>query len=288
MHIAVEVPLRLLTRNPKLEPMKKLLVAATTVLLVVIVSLIGMLVVLSNRSNIISDSGTLQYTYSIIHIYPHDTNAFTEGLIYAGGYLFESSGLYGNSTLRRVDISSGKVLQGILLGSQYFGEGITVVNNTIIQLTWREHVGFVYDKTSFALVRNFTYPTEGWGLTYNGTHLLMSDGSDNLYFLDPSTLQRVGQVQVHDGSTSVHNINELEYVNGDVYANIFLQQEIAVINPQTGQVKAWISLRGIQDTSGFSSDMVLNGIAYDVQNNRLFVTGKDWPSLFEIRVFPQK
>jgi glutamine cyclotransferase len=268
--------------------MKKLLVVTVVVLLVVIVSLIGILVVLSNNGNTISNTVTMQYTYSIVHTYPHDINAFTEGLVYADGYLFESSGLYGNSTLRRVDLSSGNVLQEISLGSQYFGEGITIVNNTIVQLTWREHVGFVYDKTSFALLRNFTYPTEGWGLTYNGTHLMMSDGSDNLYFLDPSTLQRVGQVQVHDGNSSVDKINELEYVNGDVYANIFLQQEIAIINPQTGQVKAWISLRGIQDTSGFSSEMVLNGIAYDAQNNRLFVTGKDWPSLFEIKLFAQK
>jgi glutamine cyclotransferase len=268
--------------------MKKLLIGTVVVLLVVIVPLFGILVVLSNNNNTVSNAGSMRYAYSIIHAYPHDASAFTEGLVYADGYLYESTGLYGSSSLRRVDLSSGNVLQETSLGSQYFGEGITIVNNTIIQLTWEEHVGFVYDKTSFALVRNFTYPTEGWGLIYNGTHLIMSDGSDNLYFLDPSTFQRVGQVHVHDGNSEVHNINELEYVNGDVYANIFLQQEIAVVNIQTGQVKAWINLTGIQETSGFNSEMVLNGIAYNVQNNSLFVTGKDWPSLFEIRVFPQK
>jgi glutamine cyclotransferase len=262
--------------------MKKLLVATIALLLIVIVSLVGLLVVLNNKGNTVNNTGAMQYTYSIIHIYPHNTSAFTEGLVYADGYLYESTGLYGSSTLRRVDLTSGNVLQEISLGNQYFGEGLTIVNNTLIQLTWREHVGFVYDKSSFALLRNFTYPTEGWGLTYNGTHLIMSDGSDNLYFLDPSTLQRVGQVQAHDGNSSVDSINELEYMNGDVYANIFLQQKIAIINAQTGQVKAWINLTGIQNTSGFNSEMVLNGIAYDAQNNRLFVTGKDWPSLFEI------
>lgn len=262
--------------------MKKLLIATVALLLIVIVSLVGLLIIINNNGNTVKNAGTMQYTYSIIHTNPHDTSAFTEGLVYADGYLYESTGLYGSSTLRRVDLTSGNVLQEISLGKQYFGEGLTVVNNTLIQLTWQEHVGFVYDKTSFALQRNFTYPTEGWGLTYNGTHLVMSDGSDNLYFLDPSTFQRVGQVQVHDGNSSVDNINELEYVNGDVYANIFLQHEIAIINPQTGLVKAWINLTGIQDTSGFNSEMVLNGIAYDAQNNRLFVTGKDWPSLFEI------
>ena len=147
-------------------------------------------------------------------------------------------------------MTTGNVLKQIQLPSQYFGEGITIVNNTIIQLTWQSHIGFVYDKNTFALLSNFTYPTEGWGLTYNGKQqLIMSDGTDNLYFLNPTTFQRTGQIQVHDGNTSVVNINELEYINGDVYANIWMTNKIAIINPATGQVKAWIDLTGLPDAN---------------------------------------
>ena len=226
------------------------------------------------------------YTYNVVHAYPHDTSAFTEGLAYANGKLYESTGLYGDSTLRRVDLQTGNVQQKKNLPAQFFGEGITVVNDTIVQLTWREHAGFVYDMNSFNILRNFSYPTEGWGLTYDGSRLIMSDGSDKLYFLDPVTYQSDSHIQVHDGPTSVSNLNELEYVNGDVYANIWHQQKIAVINPQTGQVKAWIDLTGLQDSIVFSPEEVLNGIAYDSGNGRLFVTGKDWPRLFEINLVP--
>jgi len=226
------------------------------------------------------------YTYNVVHAYPHDTNAFTEGLAYSNGALYESTGIYGDSTLRRVDLQTGNVEQEAKLPTQFFGEGITLVNDTIIQLTWQEHVGFVYDRNNFTLLRNFTYPTEGWGLTYDGGRLIMSDGSDKLYFLDPVTYQNTGQVQVRDGAASISNLNELEYVNGGVYANIWRQQKIAVINPQTGQVKAWIDLTGLQGSAALSSEEVLNGIAYDAGNDRLFVTGKDWPQLFEIELVP--
>ena len=224
------------------------------------------------------------YTYNVLQTYPHDTSAFTEGLTYANSTLYESTGLYGDSTLRRIDLQTGNVEQKKDLSAQFFGEGITAVNDTIVQLTWREHVGFVYDMNSFNILRNFTYPTEGWGLTYDGSRLIMSDGSDNLYFIDPVTYQSDGHIQVHDGATSISNLNELEYVNGDVYANIWHQQKIAVINLQTGQVKAWIDLTGLQGSIVFSSEEVLNGIAYDSGNGRLFVTGKDWPQLFEINL----
>jgi glutaminyl-peptide cyclotransferase len=163
---------------------------------------------------------------------------------------------------------------------------MTIVNDTIVQLTWQEHIGFVYDKTSFELLKNFGYPTEGWGLTFDGIHLIMSDGSNNLYFFDPLTFQQTGQIQVQDNGTAVSNLNELEYINGDLYANIFTQQKIVIINPETGQVKAWLDLTGLQDLSGFNSEMVLNGIAYDAQTDRLFVTGKDWQHLFEIKLVP--
>lgn len=228
------------------------------------------------------------YTYSIVHTYPHDPNAFTEGLVYANGFLYESTGLNGDSSLRRVDLTTGNVLQQYNVSAQYFGEGITIVNNTIIQLTWESNIGFIYDKTTFALLSNFSYPTEGWGLTYNGSQLIMSDGSNHLYFLDPTTFQRTGEVQVHDGSTNVVNINELEYVNGEVYANIWETNTIAIINPQTGQVVAWIDLTGLPSENNSDPNAVLNGIAYDPNNNRLFVTGKDWPSLYQITLVPTK
>ena len=172
--------------------------------------------------------------------------------------------------------------------SQYFGEGITIVNNTVIQLTWQSNIGFIYNKTSFAVIGNFTYPIEGWGLTFNGTHLIMSDGTNNIYFLDPTTFERTGQIQVHDGNNTVVNINELEYVNGDIFANIWQTSTIAIINPQTGQVKGWIDLTGLSSANNSNSEAVLNGIAYDQKNDRLFVTGKDWANLYEIRIMPQE
>ncbi len=267
--------------------MNRLAIACIAVLLIAIISITGVsLTFYSNKGNL--PSGKMQqYTYSVVHSYQHDTTAFTEGLAYSDGYIYESTGLYGNSTLRRVDLSTGAVLEETKLGSQYFGEGLTIVGNEIVQLTWQENTAFVYDKTTFALLGDFTYPTEGWGLTSNGTDLIMSDGSSNLYFLNPDTFQRVGQVQVREGNASVININELEYVNGDLYANIWQQQKIAIINLQTGQVKAWINLAGIQNMVGFNSEQVLNGIAYDSQNDRLFITGKQWPQLFEIKLIPK-
>ncbi|MCW3984658.1 MAG: glutaminyl-peptide cyclotransferase [Candidatus Bathyarchaeota archaeon] len=222
------------------------------------------------------------YTYQIINTYPHDTNAFTQGLVFHQGVLYESTGGYGNSYLRRVDISSGNVLQEFKLSNAFFGEGLALVNNSLIQLTWLEHTGFVYDKETFSLVGNFSYNTEGWGLTYDGTKLIMSDGSSTLYFMDPTTYAITGQITVKDGNKPVNYLNELEYVNGDVYANIFLEQKIAIFNPQTGQVKSWIDLSGIHQSSDLNS--VLNGIAYDQQNDRLYITGKNWPNLYQIKI----
>jgi glutamine cyclotransferase len=229
-------------------------------------------------------NGPTIYGYKIVKIYPHNTTAFTEGLVFDNGILYESTGEF--SSLRRVDLESGIVQQEVNLPAEFFGEGLAVVNDSLVQLTWQNHVGFVYDKASFDLRGNFTYSTEGWGLTYDNNHLIMSDGTSNLYFLDPVTFQKTGQVSVHDGSTSVTNINELEYVNGDVYANIWLQQKIAIINPQNGQVKGWIDLSGIYQSN--DPNAVLNGIAYDSQTDRLYVTGKDWPKLYQITITPTK
>ena len=229
-------------------------------------------------------NGPTIYGYKIVKIYPHNTTAFTEGLVFDNGILYESTGEF--SSLRRVDLESGVVQQEVILPAEFFGEGLAVVNDSLVQLTWQNHVGFVYDKVTFDLRGNFTYSTEGWGLTYDNNHLIMSDGTSNLYFLDPTTFQKTGQVSVHDGNTSVTNINELEYVNGDVYANIWLQQKIAIINPQNGQVKGWIDLSGIYQSN--DPNAVLNGIAYDSQTNRLYVTGKDWPNLYQITITPKK
>ena len=225
-----------------------------------------------------TSNGPTTYTYKIVKTYPHDTSAFTEGLVFDNGVLFESTGK--SSSLRRVDLESGNVLQKVSLPEEYFGEGLAVVNDLLVQLTWQNNIGFIYDKSTFSLMGNFSYSTEGWGLTYDGKSLIMSDGSSNLTFLDPATFQKVGQVSVHDGNTSVIDINELEYVNGDIYANIWLQQKIAIINPQNGVVKGWIDLTGIYTSNNI--DDVLNGIAYDSQTNRLFITGKDWPELYQI------
>jgi glutamine cyclotransferase len=230
-----------------------------------------------------TSNGPTIYTYKIVKTYRHDPSAFTEGLVFDNGVLYESTGL--TSSLRRVDLESGNVLQKVSLSEEYFGEGLAVVNDSLVQLTWQNHIGFIYDKSAFSLLGNFSYDTEGWGLTYDGNRLIMSDGSSKLTFLDPITFQKNGQVIVHDGNTSITNINELEYVNGDVYANIWLQQKIAIVNPQNGYVKGWIDLTGIYQSNNI--DDVLNGIAYDSQNNRLFITGKYWPNLYQITITPK-
>jgi glutamine cyclotransferase len=266
--------------------MKKPLVIAALLIVIMLVLGASILVFLNSNKSSANSAGT-HYTYTIVGTYPHDPNAFTEGLVYSDGFLYESTGLDGGSSLRRVNLTTGNVLQEVMLPTQDFGEGIAIVNNTIIQLTWQSHIGFIYDKNTFAVLGNFTYPTEGWGLTFDGEQLIMSDGSDNLYFLNPTTFQRIGQIQVHDGNTSVVNINELEYINGDVYANIWQTNTIVIINPETGQVKAWIDLTGLPGANNSNPGAVLNGIAYDQKNDRLFVTGKDWPNLFQINLTPQ-
>jgi glutamine cyclotransferase len=266
--------------------MKKSLIIAI-LLIVVIIVLSASILVIFNSINASAKSIATHYTYTIVNTYPHDTNAFTEGLVYSGGFLYESTGLNGASSLRRVDLTTGNVLQEYNLPIQYFGEGIAIVNNTIIQLTWQSNIGFIYNKTTFAVLGNFTYPTEGWGLTFDGKQLIMSDGTDHLYFLNPTTFQQTGQIQVHDGNKAVVKINSLDYINGEVYANIWQTNTIAIINPETGQVTAWINLTGLPDSNNPNPDAVLNGIAYDQQNGRLFVTGKEWPNLYQIKLVPQ-
>jgi glutamine cyclotransferase len=225
------------------------------------------------------------YGYAVRGIYPHDRAAFTEGLAIDAGMLYEGTGLNGQSELRRVDLATGTVLQRCTLPATYFGEGITVAGDKIYQLTYITHTGFVYDKNSFALLQTFSYPTEGWGLTDDGQRLIMSDGTATLRFLDPDTLQQTGQIEVHDDNGPVEQLNELEFVRGEIYANVWQTERLVRIDPQTGQVRAWIDLSGLLAPADRDPPVdVLNGIAYDAERDRLFVTGKFWPKIFEIEL----
>jgi glutaminyl-peptide cyclotransferase len=226
------------------------------------------------------------YGYQIIHAYPHDPGAFTEGLFFLGGGLYESTGLEGRSSIRRVRLKTGEVLQKLDIPSQYFGEGIVNWKGTLIELTWRSQVGFVYDLRTFRQLRRFSYPGEGWALTQDGRRIIMSDGTPDIRFLDPQTLKETGRITVTDDGQPVHNINELEWVKGEIFANIWQTDRIARIDPASGAVVGWIDLSGLRASSGAGDDpnAVLNGIAYDAKDDRLFVTGKLWPKLFEIRL----
>jgi len=242
------------------------------------------LVLLSNNP---VDPEPLHYTYQILNMYSHDEDAFTQGLIFEDGIIYESTGRYGQSTLCSVELETGNIIQLYSLPDQFFGEGITIFDDKIIQLTWQSEKGFVYDKNSFELLQEFTYPTEGWGITHDGSRLIMSDGTATLIFLDPETFQKIGQVEVYD-EEPVARLNELEYIHGMVYANIWKEEKIAIINPQTGWVTGWIDLEGINEAENQNSSSVLNGIAYDAEEDRLFVTGKMWSKLYEIELVPKE
>lgn len=227
------------------------------------------------------------YTYKIVHAYPHDHRAFTQGLLFTDGVLYESTGLRGQSSLRKVELETGEVLQLRELPARFFGEGATAWGDKVIQLTWRSQVGLVYDRDGFEVVGQFNYPTEGWGLTHDGRRLIMSDGTSTLYFLEPETFGETGRIVVYDEKGPVTRLNELEYVRGEVYANVWQTDRIARIDPGTGRVMGWIELNGLLSPEDRSAPVdVLNGIAYDEKNDRLFVTGKWWPKLFEIEVIP--
>ncbi|MCI2429892.1 glutaminyl-peptide cyclotransferase [Candidatus Acetothermia bacterium] len=229
------------------------------------------------------------YGYKIVKTYPHDPYAFTQGLVYENGVLYEGTGLYGQSTLRMVELETGQVLKLRRLDPRYFGEGITIWKNRIVQLTWQEKTGFVYDKASFDLLKEFSYTTEGWGITHDGQKLIMSDGSAHLYFLDPETFQEIGRLTVTENDKPVVRLNELEFIKGVIYANIWQTDRIAVISLETGRVEAWIDLAGLlKPENRKGSEDVLNGIAYDAQGDRFFVTGKLWPKLFHIELMGPK
>jgi glutaminyl-peptide cyclotransferase len=227
------------------------------------------------------------YGYRIVRSYPHDPGAFTQGLTVRNGFFYEGTGMNGRSGIRKVKIDTGEVVQTQPLSSDYFGEGITEFKGSIFQITWRSEVGFVYDLATFERKRSFTYKGEGWGLTHDGTHIIMSDGTPELRFIEPETWKETGRITVRDASGPVQNLNELEYVKGEIFANVWQTERIARISPKDGRVTGYIDLSGLLSHAERASADVLNGIAYDAASDRLFVTGKWWPKVFEIQVVKQ-
>jgi glutamine cyclotransferase len=230
----------------------------------------------------------LEYTFQVVRAFPHDPSAFTQGLVYSDGFLYEGTGLNGRSSLRKVRLDTGEIVQRIDLPREFFGEGITLVRNEVIQLTWQSHVGFVYDVSDFHLLRRFSYPSEGWGLTTNGREIFMSDGTAEIRVLDAGTLAEKRRIKVHDGDEPIVQLNEMEFVEGEIFANVWRTDRIVRISPQSGNVVGWIDLKGLlSPIYRLESGAVLNGIAYDSSRKRLFITGKLWPSIFEIRLVPK-
>jgi len=226
------------------------------------------------------------YGYTVVRSYPHDPRAFTQGLILRDGFFYEGTGLNKRSSLRKVKVETGEVVQNKPLSDEYFGEGVTDWKGSLVQLTWQSEIGFVYDLQSFERTKTFTYTGEGWGLTHDDTRLIMSDGTPQLRFIDPATMKETGRITVRDGLGPVQHLNELEYVKGEIFANVWQTDRIARISPKDGRVTGWVDLSGLlppaeRDVAGGA---VLNGIAYDAAADRLFVTGKLWPRVFEIKL----
>jgi glutaminyl-peptide cyclotransferase len=230
------------------------------------------------------------YRYELVHAYPHDPTAFTQGLVYADGHLYESTGRNGHSSVRMADLATGWVLKDYALSTDYFGEGLTDWHDTLIQLTWTSGIAFVYDRSTFAIRQILHYSGEGWGLTHDSSSLIMSDGSPTLRFFAPNTFRETRNLTVRDEKNRpVPNLNELEYVHGEIYANLWHENRIARISPRTGRVLGWIDLSGLLKPGEVSDpEAVLNGIAYDAKADRLLVTGKLWPKLFEVKIVPKK
>lgn len=228
-------------------------------------------------------------TYRVVHTYPHDPSAYTQGLIIIDGRLYESTGINGRSSLRMDDLTTGRVLQSAPVPQQYFAEGLASWGSTLVQLTWQSHVAFVYDRFTFRLLHTFNYDCEGWGLTSDNKNLILSDGSATIRFFDPANFKEVRHIEVKDHGQPVTQLNELEYIHGQIYANVWHTDRIVRISPTTGQVLGWINLAGLLAPGEVTDpEAVLNGIAYDSAHDRLYVTGKLWPKLFEIKIVPAK
>ncbi|MEO8435489.1 MAG: glutaminyl-peptide cyclotransferase [Pyrinomonadaceae bacterium] len=261
-----------------------------SVVLVLFLSLVGLNCQTTSetyRSTENGKGGVPTYGYEVVHTWPHDTGAYTQGLVFHDGNLLESTGQVGRSSLRLVKLESGEVLKNVTIPAPYFAEGLTLLNGRLYQLTWQHQRGFIYDATTFEKTGEFSYPGEGWGLTNDGNLLILSDGSHRLRFLNPENFQVAKTISVLAEGKPVASLNELEFVNGEIYANIWHADRIARIEARTGRVLGWIEMKGLLSRSEiYDEEAVLNGIAFDAKNGRLFVTGKLWPKLFEIRVKP--
>jgi len=239
-----------------------------------------------NTANTIAPPATINY--NIVASYPHDTSSYTQGLIWQNNSLYEGTGLEGQSRLMKVDIKNGKAVQSISIDPSVFGEGITMLNDKIYELTWQSHLVYVYDAKTFKKIKEFNWDHEGWGITHNGKELIISTGDSNLYFVDPGTFKLLRIVGVSDNNGPVGNLNELEYINGSVFSNIYLTDYIVKIDPSNGHITGKIDLTGLLEKSGKRVDkedgLVLNGIAFDSAKNSLYITGKKWPLLYEIKL----
>ncbi|MBN2682628.1 MAG: glutaminyl-peptide cyclotransferase [Bacteroidales bacterium] len=238
---------------------------------------------ISTSVQIKSEIEPIMYSYKIVKKYPHDTKAYSQGLFYEDGFLYEGTGQYGESTIRKVSLEDGKIQDYFNMPPNIFGEGITIIGDNIYQLSWRENKGFVYNKNSFELIKNFEFSTEGWGLTSDGKKLYMTDGSNKLFVLDKDNFNVIETIEVYNNNGPITNLNELEYINGEIYANVYLTDFIVIINPETGKITGQIDLTGLLKTTNYTGNVdVLNGIAWDSKTKRLFITGKLWPNVFEI------
>ncbi len=238
----------------------------------------------------VSDIKPIQYTYKIIKTYPHDRNSYTQGLIFENGYFFESDGQYGKSALRKVKLETGEAVKYISIENKIFAEGITLYKNQVFQLSWREQTGFVYNKETFELIRKFNYDiAEGWGLAFDGKNFLMTDGSNNVYFMDTEYFTQVSKIEVMDNEGAVQNLNEMEYIDRKLYANVYQQNYVVIIDPLSGKVLGKINFSGLLSKKDIDENTdVLNGIAWNPANGHLFVTGKNWPKLFEVVIIEKK
>jgi glutaminyl-peptide cyclotransferase len=229
-------------------------------------------------------AGPQSFGFKVVAAYPHDPNAYTQGLAVEKGQLYEGTGQYGASSIRRVDLKTGRVQKLHAINDAYFGEGIAILGGKLYQLTWKNGLAFVYDVESFNIQQTLQYPTEGWGLTHDGKQLILSDGSATLRFLDPATFATLREITVREGDRPIDRLNELEYVDGEIWSNVWYDDRIVRISPADGTVLGWIDLASIYPRSARGTDAVLNGIAYDHDAKRLFVTGKNWPQLYEIEI----
>lgn len=274
----------------KITKSKKIIFLCLFLIILLEVFVLSYIYIYRKRINILTvdevEEKFQEYSYKVINTYHHDNEAFTQGLFYDNGYLYEGTGLNGESSLRKVDIKYGSIIQSIKLDDKYFGEGIAYFNDKIVQLTWKSNTGFVYDKETFNLLGTFNYDTEGWGLAYDGRDLIMSDGTSSLYYLDTSDFTVLKTLNVYDVNGPIENLNELEFIEGEIYANVWLTNYIIIISPNTGKVVGRIDLTDLVENIKEGSINELNGIAYNEDNKRLFITGKLWPYVYEIELIP--